>query len=61
MIRGLWNRNTDLSNGQRVGQEISIVLASVGLTQPGQGEGEAGGEQEHRVHHRQPDHQSEAE
>ena len=37
------------------------MLVSVGLTQSGQGEGEAGGDQEHRVHHRQPDHQSEAE
>ena len=37
------------------------MVVSVGLTQPGQGEGEAGGDQEQRVHHRQPDHQSEAE
>ena len=29
------------------------MLLSVGLTEPGQGEGEAGGEQEHRVNHRQ--------
>ena len=50
-----------LSNGQCVGQKVGPVLVSVGLTQPGQGEGEAGGDQEHRVHHRQPDHQSEAE
>ena len=50
-----------LSYGQSVGQEVGPVLVSVGLTQPGQGEGEAGGDQEHRVHHRQPDHQSEAE
>ena len=51
----------NLSYGQCVGQEIGPVLVSVGLTQPGQGEGEAGGDQEQRVHHRQPDHQSEAE
>ena len=53
--------DTYLSYGQCVGQEIGVVVVSVGLTQPGQGEGEAGGDQEHRVHHRQPDHQSEAE
>ena len=34
------------------------MLVRVGLTQLGQREGEAGGEQEHRVHHRQQDHQS---
>ena len=51
--------DTYLSYGQCVGQEIGVVVVSVGLTQPGQGEGEAGGDQKHRVHHRQPDHQSE--
>ena len=60
-----WGTKSDtdpyLSYGQCVGQEIGVVLVSVGLTKPGQGEGEAGGDQEHRVHHRQPDHQSEAE
>ena len=34
------------------------MLVGVGLAEPGQREGEAGGEQEHRVHHRQQDHQS---
>ena len=57
----LQEASNDLGNRQCVGQEVGPVLLSVGLTQPGQGEGEAGGEQEHRVHHRQPDHQSEAE
>ena len=47
-----------LSYGQRVGQEVGPVLVGVGLAEPGQREGEAGGEQEHRVHHRQQDHQS---
>ena len=47
-----------LSYGQRVGQEVCPVLVGVGLAELGQGEGEAGGEQEHRVHHRQQDHQS---
>ena len=48
-----------LGNGQCVGQEVGPVLVSICLAQPGQGEGEAGGEQEHCVHHCQPDHQSE--
>ena len=34
------------------------MLVSVGLAQLGQREGEAGGEEERRVHHRQQDHQS---
>ena len=34
------------------------MVVGEGLTEFGQREGEAGGEQEHRVHHRQQDHQS---
>ena len=49
---------THLSYGQRPGQEVGPVLVGVCLTEPGQREGEAGGEQEHRVYHRKQDHQS---
>ena len=47
----------DLSDGKSVGQEVRPVAVSVGLAETGEGEGEAGGDQEHGVCHRQHDHQ----
>ena len=46
-----------LSNGERVWDEVEPVVASEGLAEAGEGEGEAGGDQEQGVLHRQQDHQ----
>ena len=46
-----------LSNGESVWDEVEPVVASEGLAESGEGEGEAGGDQEQGVLHRQQDHQ----
>ena len=46
-----------LSNGERVWDEVEPEVASEGLAESGEGEGEAGGDQEQGVLHRQQDHQ----
>ena len=48
-----------LSNRERVWDEVEPVVASEGLAESGEGEGEAGGDQEQGVLHRQQDHQPE--
>ena len=46
-----------LSNRERVWDEVEPDVASEGLAEAGEGEGEAGGDQEQGVLHRQQDHQ----
>ena len=48
-----------LSNRERVWDEVEPDVASEGLAEAGKGEGEAGGDQEQGVLHRQQDHQPE--